>query len=132
MRQILDNQLSAAVIIPTNFTRNYLLGRGKVSLELVKNPAESIHPAVLEELLGAVVTAMNAVAENFQSEFPEWRAVFEGKEDYHKVSELIDRAGDKLKAAKNYIDPPLVSYEKEAPADESKDWCGGRAGQRNR
>ena len=30
--------------------------REPVSLELIKNPAESIHPAVLEELLGAVVT----------------------------------------------------------------------------
>ena len=91
-----------------------------MSLELIKNPAESIHPAVLEELLGAVVTGLNAISRNFQSEFPEWQAVLEGKEDYHKVSQLIDRAGDKLKTAKTYINPPLVSYEKEAPADESK------------
>ena len=49
------------------------------------------------------------------------QAVFEGEEDYHKVSELIERVGDKLKAAKNYINPPLVSYEKETPGDESKD-----------
>jgi ABC-type uncharacterized transport system permease subunit len=108
------------LIIPTNFMHNYLLGSEAVSLELIKNPAESIHPAVLEELLGAVVTALNAISRNFQSEFPEWQAVLEGKTDYHKVSQLIDRAGDKLKTAKNYVYPPLVSYEKEAPADESK------------
>lgn len=124
LHQILDNKLSAAVIIPTNFTRDYLLGAKKVSLELIKNPAESIHPAVLEEMLGALVTAMNAIAENFQSEFPEVRAVVEGKEDYHKVSKLIERAGDKLKVAKNYINPPVVSYEKETPGDESKDVAG--------
>jgi len=120
MREINANKISAVLIIPTNFMHNYLLGREAVSLELVKNPAESIHPAVLEELLGAVVTAMNAISRNFQSEFPEWQAVFEGKTDYHKVSQLIDRAGDKLKTVKNYINPPLVSYEKEAPADKSK------------
>jgi ABC-type multidrug transport system permease subunit len=119
LREINANKISAVLIIPTNFMRNYFLGRDKVSLELIKNPAESIHPAVLEELLGAVVTAMNAVARNFQSEFPEWQAVFEGKEAYHKVSALIERAGDKLKTAKKYINPPLVSYEKEVPADES-------------
>src|SRR5208337_5064615 len=39
LRQILDDKLSAAVIIPTNFMRNYLTGRAPVALELVKNPA---------------------------------------------------------------------------------------------
>jgi ABC-2 type transport system permease protein len=120
LREINASQISAVLIIHTNFMRNYLLAREPVSLELIKNPAESIHPAVLEELLGAVVTALNAISRNFQSEFPEWQAVLEGKTDYHKVSQLIDRAGDKLKTVKNYINPPLVSYEKEAPADESK------------
>ena len=38
MRQILDNQISAVMIIPTNFMRNYFLGREAVSLELIKNP----------------------------------------------------------------------------------------------
>jgi len=62
---------------------------------------------------------LNAVSRNFNSEFPEWQAVVEGKEDYHKVSALIEHEGDKLKTVKKYINPPLVSYEKEAPADES-------------
>ncbi len=119
MRQILDDKLSAAVIIPTNFMRNYLTGRAPVSLELIKNPAESIHPAVLEELLGAVVTAMNAVARNFQSEFPDWQAVIEGHGDYHEVSRLIDRAGDKLKAARKYVNPPLVMYDKDTDSDHA-------------
>ena len=79
LHQITDNKLSAALIIPTNFTRNYLTGREAVSVELIKNPAQSIHPAVLEELLGVVVTALNAISRNFQSEFPEWQAVFEAE-----------------------------------------------------
>ena len=120
LREINANKISAVLIIPTNFMHNYLTAREPVNLELIKNPAESIHPAVLEELLGAVVTAMNAISRNFQSEFPDWQAVLEGKTDYHKVSQLIDRAGDKLKTAQKYINPPLVSYEKEDPADESK------------
>jgi ABC-type multidrug transport system permease subunit len=112
LRQINDNKLSAVLIIPPSFMRNYLTAREAVSLELIKNPAESIHPAVLEELLGAVVTALNAISRNFNSEFPEWQAVFEGQEDYHQVSVLIERAGDKLKIARRFINPPLVSYEK--------------------
>ncbi|HWW03506.1 MAG TPA: ABC transporter permease [Candidatus Acidoferrum sp.] len=113
LRQLNASKLSAVLIIPEHFMRDYLTAREAVSLELIKNPAESIHPAVLEELLGAVVTALNAISRNFNSEFPEWQEVFEGKEDYHKVSMLIERAGEKLKTAKKLIDPPLVTYEKE-------------------
>jgi hypothetical protein len=36
VRQITDNKLAAALIIPMNFTRNYLAGGEAVSLELVK------------------------------------------------------------------------------------------------
>ena len=118
LREINDNKLAAVLIIPTNFTRGYFTGSQRVSLELIKNPAQSIHPAVLEELLGAVVTGLNAIARNFQSEFPEWQAVFEGKGDYKKVSQLIERAGDKLKAAKPYLNPPLVSYTKEVRVEK--------------
>src|ERR1035437_10026239 len=120
LREVNANKISAVLIIQTNFMRNYLTAHAPVSLELIKNPAESIHPAVLEELLGAVVTALNAISRNFNSEFPEWQAVFEGKEDYHKVSFLIERAGDKLKSAKKFLNPPLVGYEKEEPEAEVK------------
>lgn len=120
MRQINASQLSAVVIIPTNFTSNYFSGSEKATLELIKNPAESIHPAVLEELLGVVTTSLNAIARNFQSEFPEWRAVFSGKEDYRKVASLIERGGEKLKTAKAFVNPPLVSYTKEKPQPKPK------------
>ncbi len=120
MRQINANKISAVLIIPPHFTRDYLTGRAPVSLELIKNPAESIHPAVLEELLGAVTTALNAIARNFHSEFPEWQAVVEGKEDYHAISASIERVGDKLQGMKKYVNPPLVSYEKETRAGEAK------------
>lgn len=120
LAQINANQLSAAVIIPLHFTRDYLTGRAPVTLELVKNPAQSIHPAVLEELLGALVTGLNAVSRNFQSEFPDWQAVFKGESDYRRVADLIVRAGDKFKALRQYLDPPLVMYTKEVRTNESK------------
>lgn len=114
------DKLSAVLIIPTNFMSHYLLGREHVSLELIKNPAQSIHPAVLEELFGALVTGLNALARNFQSEFPDWQAVFKGKSDYREVARLIERSGDKLKAAKDYVNPPLVSYTREVKTDASR------------
>lgn len=118
MEQVNAGKISAVLIIETNFTRNYLTGRAPVSLELIKNPAESISPAVLEELLGAAVAGLNVISRNFNSEFPEWERVVEGKEDYHLVATLIDRAGDKIKAAKQFVDPPLVSYQKEGSTND--------------
>lgn len=121
LRQINDNQISAVVIIPTNFTRNYLTGKSGISLELIKNPAQSIHPAVMEELLGALVTGLNAISRNLQSEFPDWQQVIEGKRDYKEVAKLIERAGDKLKRAEKFINPPLVMYEKDVPVASAKE-----------
>jgi len=120
LRQINDDKLAAVLIIPTNFTRNYLTASNAVSLELIKNPAQSIHPAVMEELFGALVTAMNALSRNFHADFPELQAIIDGGEDYRKVSALIEHEGDKLQAVKKYVIPPLVSYEKEVRAGESK------------
>lgn len=120
LRQINASEISAVLIIPTNFTRDYFTGHDNISLELIKNPAQSVHPAVLEELLGAVVTALNAISRNLQSEFPDWHKIIDGKGDYKQVAALIERAGDKLKKAEKFINPPLVSYEKDAPSDSSR------------
>jgi ABC-type multidrug transport system permease subunit len=119
LREINANHLSAVLIIPTNFVSDYLAGRAPASLQLIKNPAESIHPAVLEELLGAVVTALNEISRNFNSGFPEWRDVVDGKGDYHQVSAMIEHAGDKLKSVEKFVNPPLVSYEKTDDAQQT-------------
>jgi len=97
-----------------HFTHDYLTGRGPVTLELIKNPAQSIHPAIIEELLGALVTGLNALARNFQPEFAGWQAVFEGRGDHRMVAELIRRGGDRLEAVRDYVMPPRVTYTKES------------------
>jgi ABC-2 type transport system permease protein len=118
LRLVNANKISAVLIIETNFLRNYLTAREPVTLTLIKNPAEAIHPAVLEELTSTVVTALNAISRNFIADFPAWKRVFEGKEDYQRVSFLINQAGNKLKTTGQFIDPPLVGYEKEQPVPE--------------
>jgi ABC-type multidrug transport system permease subunit len=116
LREVEANRLSAALILPRQFTSDYLLGRGTVTLELVKNPAQSIHPTVIEELAGVVVTALNALSRNFQSEFPAWQEVLEGRADHRRVAELVTRAGDKVDALRLHLAPPLVTYSKEVRA----------------
>jgi hypothetical protein len=110
LKEIQDDKLSAMLVIPAGFTHAYLSSTNVVRLELVKNPAQSIHPAVLEELLRVVVTGLDALKQNFGSELPEWESVFQGDQDYHRVAELIVRAGDKVEATRKLLFPPRVSY----------------------
>lgn len=119
LAQVSGNELSAALIIPAGFTRNYLTAAGPVTLELVKNPAQSIHPAVIEELLGAVVTGLNALARNFADELKTWSGVIERPEgvDYRLVADQIVRTGEKFEAVRDYVNPPRISYEKETRKD---------------
>lgn len=128
LKLINANKISAVLIIQTNFTRNYLLGRKPVSLDLIKNPAESINPAVMEELLGVVVAGLNGISRNFHSDFPEWQRVFEGQGDYHNVSFLIDQTGDQIKSAGKFINPPLISYDKVEPTNAIAKTQGGESG----
>jgi len=111
LREVNAGKISAVLLIETNFTRDYLTARAPVRLQLIKNPAESIHPAVLEELSGAVVTALNGLSRNVLTEVPAWQAVLAGQGDYLQVPSLLERAGDKLKAGIKIVYPPLVSYE---------------------
>jgi hypothetical protein len=112
-RQVRDNQLSAMLVIPRGFTRDYLTTTNVVALELVKNPAQSIHPAVMEELLAVVVTGLDALKQHLGAELPEWQAVFDGSRDYRYLADLIVRAGEKVEAAYHYLSPLRVGYVKE-------------------
>jgi ABC-type Na+ efflux pump permease subunit len=112
-KQINDNKISAVLIIPKGFTRSYLTGDGPVAFELIKNPAQSFYPAILEELLQVAVAGLNAVARNLSSDLPEWNAILEkeGRPDMKRIADLLVRVGDKFEKAEHYLFPPLVGYE---------------------
>ncbi len=106
------NKISAVLVIPRDFTRHYLVTTNVVRLELIKNPAQSIHPAVLEELLAAAVTGLDAVKQHLATDLPEWLEVVEGRKDYRRIAELIVQAGDRVQVAKPFLFPPRVVYSK--------------------
>jgi ABC-2 type transport system permease protein len=117
LRRVTDNQLAAAVIIPKGFTKDYLGGK-PVVLELVKNPAQAIHPAVIEEGLGLLVTALNAIAHTLGEDLAEWGTVLDGGKrfDFQETGRLLQRTGDHIAPAKSYLSPPLISYQGETRA----------------
>src|ERR1044071_7440473 len=113
LKQINDNQISAVLMIPKGFTRSYLTGDKPVALELIKNPAQSFYPAILEELLEVVVAGLNAVARNLRSDLPEWQEIIEqeGRPDMKRIAGLLVRVGDRFEQAGHYLFPPLIGYE---------------------
>jgi ABC-type multidrug transport system permease subunit len=122
MRLLTENRISAAAIIPEGFTADYLSGRDGVALELVKNPAQSFHPAIVEELLGAVVTALNALARPLEQEAPAWRAALDrpGGPDWTAVAALVQGSGNRLESARAYLFPPLIGYGRESREEATK------------
>lgn len=124
LRELRENQISAILIIPTNFTSKYLQGESGLKLEVIKNPAQTYLPAIVEELAGVVVTGLNAVSRNLNSEFPKMRAAFTNGWALDKMGESIKQLGDRLDAARAYLDPPLVSYQK--AVTEKKDQKGAK------
>jgi ABC-type multidrug transport system permease subunit len=121
MGRLTNDQVSAAVVIPAGFTRNYLLGREQVTLEVIKNPAQSFYPAMVEETMAVGVAGLNALARNFQSEFPAWQAAFErpGGTDAREIGRLIERAGNRFEAVREYVIPPRLALDRqqEKPAE---------------
>lgn len=120
LRRITNNEFAAVVVIPKGFTTDYLAGR-PIVLEVVKNPAQAIHPAIVEEGLGLLVTALNAVARTLGDELAEWGPILTGTErpDLGDMSRLLQRTGDRLAPAKSYLSPPLVSFQGETRAKTS-------------
>ncbi len=121
LREVTNNRLSAAVIIPPGFTRDYLSATAPVTLHLVKNPAQSFHPAILEELLDTLVTGLNAVSRNFGSDLAAWNRLLRNAErpDYPGIADQVVLTGQRIEAMRRQLFPPLVSYTKETREDES-------------
>src|SRR5438034_5418902 len=98
LKQINDNKISAVLIIPKGFTRSYLTGDMPVALELIKNPAQSLYPAILEELLQVVVAGLNAVSRNLHLDLPQWLEFMEkeGRPDINGIAGLRVLVGERF------------------------------------
>lgn len=124
LRILRENQISAILVIPTNFTSKYLLGEKDLKLEVIKNPAQSFMPAIVEELASVAVTGLNAVSRNFNSEFPVLREAFTKEWDFDAISGNLQKLGERLRTARLYLDSPLVSYQKAITEKKSENKGG--------
>jgi ABC-2 type transport system permease protein len=117
MRRLVEGELAAAVILPKGFTDAYLRGETTIALEIVKNPAQAIHPAVVEEGTRLVVTVLNALRRVLGDELHDWRRIFEGNEGLStrllEAAQQLRVAGERLQPVQDYLVPPLVWYDSE-------------------
>jgi ABC-2 type transport system permease protein len=126
-RLISDNKLSAVWIIPKGFTSDYLNGETGIAFELIKNPAQTYYPAIVEEILTLLTTALNGVGRNLRSELPSWRQLLEQEEfDLLKLATMLTQTGNRLEEVRAYVYPPLVQYRR--PAGETAQSASNDAG----
>ena len=123
LAQLNDNQISAVIILPPNFADDYLAAKGGLKIELIKNPAQSFHPAIVEELLGVLVEGLNALALNYGQDLATWVGVFQERElpDFLRLSQIYAQLDERVKAVKDYLSPPLVTYESETKVTKDAD-----------
>lgn len=126
METLLDNQASAILILPAGFTEQYLLGEAVPPLELIKNPAQRFHPAVLEELLGVVVEGANALYRVAGADLQDWKALLEaeGVPDFYRMAGLMTRLGERFERAGDLLFPPLIQFDVEEPEPEEGQAAG--------
>lgn len=115
LAELKDNTLSAVVVIPPGFTEDFLANR-PVTFELIKNPAESIKPTLLEEGLGAVATVLEALGRNFAPDLAELRSALDGKLDRQARSAVFKRWIDRIEELAPLVEAPLIGYTKPEPA----------------
>ncbi|MFT3830231.1 MAG: ABC transporter permease [Opitutaceae bacterium] len=125
--QLNDNALSAVIIIPKGFSADFLDGK-KVALELIKNPAESIKPTIIEEGLGILTAGLDGIGRNFAPDLAAWRAALHAdRPDLEQIGPLLTQAGAKIRALQAFLNPPLVGYTKpDSAATGATDEGGGR------
>jgi ABC-2 type transport system permease protein len=118
LQLIREDRVSAALIIPAHFTKDFVLGRSGLALEVIKNPSQRIYPAIIEQLAGTVVSILNAAGRNFHSELASVEAMLTNKVDLLDISAALTRVGKRVEAAREYLNPPLVTCTKETIRSE--------------
>ncbi len=120
MNQIQKDKISAVLVIPAGFGDDYLKAGKTPPLKLIKNPAQSYYPAILEEMLSVLTAGMNALSENFSSEFSGIAEILEveGRPDMVTLAAIMIRLGTKFETVEEFLFPPLVGYVEETVASE--------------
>jgi ABC-type multidrug transport system permease subunit len=116
-RRIANGEASALLILPKDFTA-HLLDQKPVELVLIKNPAESIKPQVVEEMVGVLGVMLETGVRILGEPLKQAEGVFQGVgddsslfPDNQALVTLTLLAADKIRPISQYVFPPAVIFE---------------------
>jgi len=112
LRRLREEESAALVVIPQDFSKDVLEGR-RVTLEILKNPAQSIMPVVAQQ--GAEVAAlyMSGGARLLQGQGRRIEDLFDGRgwADAAAVAALVSDVYTRLRRVDGLLVPPVVEVE---------------------
>jgi len=123
-RRMMDNgEASALLILPENFTADLLDGK-QATLTLIKNPAESILPQVVEEMTGVLGVFLDTGVRILGEPLKTGSETFKGVDkdgslfpDNQALVALTLQAADKIRPISRYVFPPAVTFETVSESD---------------
>ncbi|MEK7484883.1 MAG: ABC transporter permease [Planctomycetota bacterium] len=121
-KQAIENQeLSAIIRIPPNFSKHFLKAQKSLPIEVLKNPSESFFPRIIEEGVLIAVEFLNALSRNLKEELPEIVEITSQKyfPSTQKIAELAEKIAKKFKSAEKYLFPPIITLK--TPSDAKED-----------
>ncbi len=125
LRRLRAEEASALVVVPKDFSKDLLEGR-QVTLEILKNPAQSIMPVVAQQ--GAEVAALylSVGARLFEGEGPRIEGLFKGRGcgDAAAVTALVAVLYERIRSVDTLLLPPLIEVGTKKQ-DEAEPKSGG-------
>ena len=109
-----EGAASALLVIPENFTDDLLAGRD-VTLELVRNPAESIKPEIIEQGVQVLAAYLDVAVKALGPELGQVKAMIDadGIPPLLMVTSLAGAVYQQVEKAQTYLFPPVVTIETE-------------------
>jgi len=121
-------EASALLIIPEGFGDDVLDGGDDVRLQLVKNPAESIKPEIVQQGGEILVTYLDMGGKVLGDEFTEVVALFD-QDEFPGAAEIVRVSTvliERISSLESYIFPPILQLQTvKEKQDGEEDDAGG-------
>ncbi|MBD3162836.1 MAG: ABC transporter permease subunit [Candidatus Eisenbacteria bacterium] len=121
IRKIESNEVSAVIRIPPEFTDSLLAGE-TVALEVIKNPAESIKPQIVEHFASVLARLGSSGMHLLGDPIAEIRATATGDAPPSDafISDLSVGINRRMEGIGRYAFPPAIELEKPEVEDEAQ------------
>jgi ABC-type multidrug transport system permease subunit len=109
LRRLRDEESAALVVLPKDFSKDLLEGR-QVTLEILKNPAQSIMPVVAQQGAEVVALYLSVGARLLEGEGVRIEELFKGRGwgDAPAVTALVMVLYERMRSVEPLLFPPLI------------------------